>query len=340
MATIKEIAQITNCSPSTVSIVLSGKACERNISDATQQKVWDAAKRLGYHTNIAARSLRGGIGADELQIAMIWAQDFRAIMMIRFWDGMRQAVENENTDIRLVIIPYVNGHLKEVRALTHASDCHAAIICNASEEDLEFLENTKLSIPVVLYNRFCPGYCSVNVDDSMIGALAARALISQNCENAAIVTGEAVFKGMDIRIQGFILEGRLHNLDVSGVYRCGNSTRDGYAVTKRQLLESWSNQLPDGIFCSSTMIAHGMLRAFAEEGFDKRALPKIIAVGNGIEDQDRHSVPSLSVVDIPMENMAKKCLSLILGLLSGETESSTSIMLETSYIPRETCGPI
>ena len=66
MVTIKQIAQEVGISSSTVSIVLGGKAAERKISTATQEKIFAAAARLGYQPNMAARSLRGGSGANEL----------------------------------------------------------------------------------------------------------------------------------------------------------------------------------------------------------------------------------------------------------------------------------
>ena len=59
MVTIKQIAQEVGISPSTVSIVLGGKAAERKISKETQQKIYSAAARLGYQPNMAARSLCG-----------------------------------------------------------------------------------------------------------------------------------------------------------------------------------------------------------------------------------------------------------------------------------------
>ena len=69
MVTIKQIAQEVGISSSTVSIVLGGKAAERKISTATQEKIFAAAARLGYQPNMAARSLRGGSGANELVVA-------------------------------------------------------------------------------------------------------------------------------------------------------------------------------------------------------------------------------------------------------------------------------
>lgn len=69
---------------------------------------------------------------------MFWAQDFRASMMLRFWDGLRAEIEKTARPVRLVIYPYVNDHLKESEALTSGANCHAAIICNASYADRSF----------------------------------------------------------------------------------------------------------------------------------------------------------------------------------------------------------
>ncbi len=55
MVTIKQIAQEVGISSSTVSIVLGGKAAERKISTATQEKI--LRRRHGcYQPNMAARS--------------------------------------------------------------------------------------------------------------------------------------------------------------------------------------------------------------------------------------------------------------------------------------------
>lgn len=339
MVTIKQIAQEVGISPSTVSIVLSGKGEERKISAQTQKRILEAAAALGYQPNIAARSLRGGGGADELQIAMFWAQDFRASMMVRFWDGLRSALEGlRQRRVRLVIYPYNNDHLSECRALTSASDCHAAIICNASYKDLQFLEDTQLAIPVVLYNRMCPGYCSVNVDDAAMGALAARAMISQGCTTASILTGTPVFEGMEVRTQGFALEGSRYGMEVLSTTYCENSMRGGYEMARRRLTTSWKKDLPQAVFCGSAMIAHGLIRALWESGLPRESWPKLVSVGNGNEDQDELSVPSLSVVRLPMEKMAEECLHLLLELMDGKITQPVSRMLEVSYVARETCG--
>ena len=339
MVTIKEIAQSIGISPSTVSIVLGGKAAERKISTKTQQKIFDAANQMGYRPNIAARSLRGGSGAQELQVAVFWAQDFRASMLARFLEGLRQNISRYQHPVRLVVYPYQNDSLKDIAALTSASDCHAAIICNASHTDMEFLESTQLAIPVVLYNRACGSYASVNVDDAQMGALAARAFASQGCRTAAILTSPPVFEGMEIRVQGFLLEGSNHGLTVTETRYCENSLTGGHDAVCCRLRQNWTTSMPDALFCGSAMIAHGALRAFWEAGLSPKEQPKVIAIGNGSDEQDAYSVPSLSVVRLPMEQMASACLELLLDTVAGGPPPAP-MLLPVKYIPRESCGPI
>ena len=51
---IKQIAERLNISPSTVSVVLSGKGDEMRISKATQEIVQKMAQEMNYHPNVYA----------------------------------------------------------------------------------------------------------------------------------------------------------------------------------------------------------------------------------------------------------------------------------------------
>lgn len=335
MVTIKQIAQEVGISPSTVSIVLGGKAAERKISKETQKRIYAAAARLGYQPNMAARSLRGGSGADELVIAMFWAQDFRASMMVRFWDGLRAEMERSGRRVRLVIYPYNNDHLAECEALTNGANCHAALVCNASYADLEFLEQTQLPMPVVLYNRQCKGYSSVNVDDVKMGAMAAEHFAQRGDRNAVVLTGMPVFDGMKDRTSGFQQEGERLGMQVELAPYCENSASGGYDAAMQCLKGTWRRQHPDAIFCGSSAIAHGVMRAFFEAGTPVQQMPHLIAIGNGAEENDAFSIPSLSVIRLPMEQMACECFRLILEQLDGKLAEPVSRMLAVEYLQRE-----
>lgn len=336
MVTIKQVAQEVGISPSTVSIVLGGKAAERKISKETQQKIYSAAARLGYRPNIAARSLRDG-STNELIIAMFWAQDFRASMIARFWDGLRDEIKKSGRPVRLVLYPYSSDHLKDYSALTNGANCHAAIICNASYADLQFLEDTQLPIPVVLYNRQCKGYCSACIDDVKTGALAAKVFSDNGCKTAFILSGQPISNGLENRIHGFCSEAGRHDLQVTPSY-CENSVRGGYEAVVNRLNREWSETRPDAIFCGSSAIAHGAIHAFYKAGISGSQLPKLIAVGDGSEEMDEFAVPSLSVIHLPMEQMARECFRLALDLLDGKITAPESRLFPVEYIARESCG--
>src|SRR5579859_3997826 len=57
--TMADVARVAGVSPTTVSYVLTN-AAHQKISDATRQRVLDAASRLAYAPSAAARALRTG----------------------------------------------------------------------------------------------------------------------------------------------------------------------------------------------------------------------------------------------------------------------------------------
>ena len=340
MTTIKELAKELGISPSTVSVVLSGKAAERKISDATQKKVLKAAARCGYQPNIAARRLKDGYGADELQIAIFWALDFRASMVARFMEGVRRQLLEQKQRVRLVVHPYETGKLSEARALFSASDCHAAIVGNASKTDLDYLEYVKPIIPTVLYNRTSEKFCSATMDHKQIGMLAADAFADNGGKKAIIISNQTVFSAMDLRIQSFITQAEQRGLDVTGTYFCNGSAEDSCGLVKSLLRQFGTDAMPDSIFCGSSMTAHGVLRALWENRVDVPGKVKIVAIGNGLEEDDACTIPSLSVIKIHMEEVGAECIKILLDLINGDVNAPHVRTLPVEYIPRESCGPL
>ena len=60
MVTIKRIAEDANVSVSTVSIVLGRRSDQLKVSAATQKKVLESAKKLGYCRNLLASQMQSG----------------------------------------------------------------------------------------------------------------------------------------------------------------------------------------------------------------------------------------------------------------------------------------
>ncbi len=203
MANIKDVAKLAGVSQSTVSIVLNGKSDARMISKATQKKVYDAVKRLDYHPNVAARRLResGQVGKS---VALFWANDFRAPMMVRFFRGLEEALEESGgEEIEITIHPYINDKLYKEEPFLISNKCNAIIVANASEKDLRFLDSIDPLVPLVLYNRPSAKYSTVSVDDEKIGKAAAVHLCKKGYKRPALLTAEYAFEGMKTRDTSF-----------------------------------------------------------------------------------------------------------------------------------------
>lgn len=340
MITIKELARELGISPSTVSIVLNGKSVERKISKETQEKVIQAAARHGYQANIAARRLKSRYGADELQIAIFWAQDFRASMMARFLEGVRKQLDEQGRQVRLAVYPYESGKLKDVHALFSASDCHAAIVGNASESDLEYLKQVPPIIPTVLYNRTSDRFSSATMDHTQIGMLAADALADNGVKSACIVWNHSIFSMMDARVQAFSAQAKKRGIEMIGTYFCNGSAMDSCGLMKSLLTQYGTDKIPDGIFCGSSMTAHGVLRALWENRIEIPTRIKLIGVGNGLEEDDECTIPSLSVIRIHMEKVAAECVKILMDQVDGKTHGICNRVFSVEYVPRETCGPL
>lgn len=331
MLTIKQLAAEAGVSPSTVSIVLGGKSEMRRIPLATQKKVLDTALRLGYRPNISARRLRDR-SDTALILTVFWASDFRAPMMIRFLRGLQNAVLQKNQPFEIIIHPYRNDQLD--LSLQALGQCNAAIICNASGPDLAFLESRDFSIPVVLYNRKSAKYSSAGVDDFLMGALPAQIFAARGHLRAAVLTSESVFPGMSIRITSFCEEAKKAGITVQ-IIEQDNSMRGGHMGG----LEIGSlKPVPDCVFCLSDYLAIGALRAFQDVGLQVPVDLELISIGNGDRELEEYASTALSVMELPMEEMAETCFSMVLDLLQDKSPVLREICLPTAYITRESCG--
>lgn len=311
MASIKDVATAAGVSLSTASIVINGKSEERKISKKTQKKVLDAMHSLNYIPNVSAKSLRRGDSQNYI-VALFWNFDFRSTMMHRFLFGVQKKIIESHSNMSIVIHPYQTGNLKKEEQSFLSGEFHAAIIANADSNDLDYLNKSKFRVPIILYNRLLEGYCSVNVDDKNIGRLAADHLFSKGYRRPAVVHGTQNFPGAAKREEGFFERMKEHGLILpeNRFIFAGNSIKGGYECGQ-MMLKAQNIDMADCYFCSSDFIALGLMNAWA----DKKLIPNkigIIAIGNNDPQYSKYHVPSLSVINMPIEEMAEQCCQFLI----------------------------
>ncbi len=315
MASIKDVAEMAGVSLSTASIVVNGKAEERKISEKTQRRVLQTMQELNYIPNVSAKTLRKGESQSYI-VALFWHFDFRAMIMHRFLSGMQQRIAETGANISVIVHPYRTGSLQKNHANFQGGEFHAAIIANAGADDLAYLQRENFPIPIILYNRQLDGYCSVNVDDRKMGFMAADHLYRQGYRRPCVIHGLQSFPGATRRNEGFVERMQEYGTDIAereiirtdsslcGGFECGTSLL-------KQMKYVPEEQMPDSFFCSSDFIAMGLVNAWAGTDLVPEKIG-VIAVGNNDPQYSMYHAPSLTVINMPIEEMGAECCQLLI----------------------------
>lgn len=336
MASIKEIAKLANVSQGTASMVLNGKGDQYRISAVTQQKIVEAAKQLNYQPNISARRLRSGGETVLPIIALFWSMDVRTALISRFLLGLQRAFQSLDQEYELMIQPFVGDKLSEVNSLLTGTRYNGAIIANPTELDELFLKEANLLVPIVLYQRSSDQYCCVKVDSYKTGQQVAELFASRVHHTVGLLVPDVSSTAIQLRQQGFTARASELGLALSEQHTlyADFSEKGGYEAMLRLLKQQ--EKLPTAMFAISDQMAVGALKALHEQG--KRVPDDMELVGYDDDAVTRFTIPALSTVHLPVEEMAAACAALLNDMLQHRQLEPVSQSFEPHLILRDSCG--
>lgn len=331
MATIKEIAEKAGVSVGTVSFILNGKSEKMRISAATQERVLEVARDLGYLPSISARRLRNSEEKQTPVITILWTLDARASLISRFLQGIQKRSSFKDGMFELLIQPYENGKLNEVESLNTGTRFNGAIIANASEEDLNYLEKTNLNVPIVLYQRYSKKYSTVNVDSKLSGKEVAEYLFEKGHKKVGLVVPTISSQAVDYRLEGFLKA--VEDLGMENLYilRDTFTEQGGYSVIKS--LAKKKKELPTALFFLSDPMAVGALLACHEFGI--RVPDDLEIIGHDNDDQTAFTFPPLTTVHLPVEEMAVASVNQLLDIINHRLTTPVSLQFRSELVIRK-----
>ncbi|MDM5336406.1 LacI family DNA-binding transcriptional regulator [Fictibacillus enclensis] len=335
MASIKEIAKLAAVSAGTASFVLNGKGDQMRISKSTQERVLAAAKELGYLPNISAKRLRSKGDKVIPVIAILWTIDTRTALISRFLQGVHERFRNSEQEFEVLIEPYESSKLHQLQSLITGTRFNGAIIANASDEDLAYLENHKISVPVVLYQRKSKTYSTVSVDSYEAGSKVADLFQSRGHKRVGMIVPQISSQAVQLRQEGFVHT--CASLGLELLQQCkvtGSFSEEGGYESAKQLLGR--KELPSAIFVLSDQMATGALTALHEAGV--RVPEDIEIVGHDNNENTKFTIPSLTTVHLPVEEMADACISTIIELIEDQQKSPIATSFKTNFVFRKSCG--
>jgi LacI family transcriptional regulator len=306
--TIQDIARELNVTASTVSRALNGHPA---ISEATKKAVSRTAKRLDYHHNKIASSLR--LGRTRIIGVMIPSAE------INFFGSVVHGIEKVASEMDYSVLMFQSNELvafekKGVETFLRSRvDCVLASLSKETTDPDHYLKIKKRGVPLILFDRANDslGVPSVVINDYQGAYNATVHLIQQGCHRIAHIAGQQHVMIFRQRLQGYMDALRHHNIEVDEdtiVY--GKVTIESGRECMNQLLTR--SKIPDGVFAVEDFTALGAMQALKEA--DKKIPDDVALIGFANEAFGEYISPSLSTVDQQTIRMGEEAARLFFEL--------------------------
>ncbi|WP_269714767.1 LacI family DNA-binding transcriptional regulator [Caulobacter sp. NIBR2454] len=326
--TIYDLASLAGVSAATVSRALAGKGM---VSAATEERIRALADKHGFRPSSFARNLRikrrGAIGV-VIPLGHERAQHISDPFFMTMIGCLADELTERGFELVLSrVIPDREDWLEEMIA---ADRVDGFIIIGQSDQSAILDAAAQHYLPMVAWGAFAPGqaHCSVGTDNFLGGRLATLHLIERGCKNIAFF-GNA--KAIEIRHR---LEGaRAAIADSKGAANLveipTHLAAELNSAEIAQFLDE-AEQLPDGVFAASDMIALSAIQAFAARGVHAPRDVKVV----GFDDlaMARTSMPALTTVRQDVAAGATQLVECLLKRVEGKRTGS--VVLDPELIVR------
>ncbi|MFT8736446.1 MAG: LacI family DNA-binding transcriptional regulator [Zymomonas mobilis] len=334
MVTIRDVAAMSGASIKTVSRVLNN---EPNVRPEMRERVLQAAHKLNYHPNMAARSLAG---RQSYMIGLFY-ENPSPNYVVNIQTGALDRLRGE--PYRLLMFPVEN--FKEFHgnmiAIIRSSGLAGVILTQPLSNDPEIMEEMDQSgVPYVRVAGTEPraGSPCVTIKDMIAAREMTRYLIGLGHQDIAFIRGNPVHPASNARFEGYCYAlksaGIPFNPDlvVAGDFRFSSgleAARKIFALNPR----------PTAVFSSNDDMAAGIVQAAHEHGI---SIPRELSVV-GFDDSQLASIvwPRITTMRQPISAMAYTATDIILNLLENgwNTEEIKNVELDHALIIRDSAGP-
>lgn len=334
--TSHDVAELAGVSRTTVSFVFNDDK-QYSVRPETRQKVREAARKLSYYPNASARALAS---KQAKAIGLIMTRDPHYIAADNFLPqiigGLLDVVKEKQISL---LIEWVEPgeQTQTYLSLTQAKHIDGMILLTPRFDDPGLKALEQLGIPCVILGQV-PGsnLPFVDIDNCAAAHMAVNHLIELGHTRIACITNAQLsYSSASQRLLGYrqaLVDAGL-DLDETLVREADFDSTSGYAAMQ-DLLDSGCNF--SAVFAGSDIVALGAMSAIHAAGL---TIPGDISIV-GFDDipEAAHYYPGLTSVHVPANEIARQSCHLLMHLMKGDPLASTSILLPTELISRQsTC---
>ncbi|MGO9110346.1 MAG: LacI family DNA-binding transcriptional regulator [Thermoguttaceae bacterium] len=326
---MRDVAVAAGISPTSVSMILNGR--HESFPPATRDRVYDAARRLGYRANRLARNL-----------------------VRRHSDMIGVIIEYVDNPFFAGLAAYLNRRVAEhsFQALFEITELSASADVRARAADVLLDWNVDgllhwwneayglgvaalTSTPVVYFGSAAPNDIadSVILDDYGAAGMAARHLIELGHRRIAHLSRRTSIRSA--RTAALVDALRGANLPAPVVLECPNETAEEARAVVREL--SSCAQRPTAIFCHNDVMAFGAFRGLRDAGV--RVPHDVSLVGFDNAWAAEYLDPPLTTVLFPYHEIIDRSLAFLLNRIAGKANEPQRLVLPGELVVRGSTAP-
>ncbi len=328
--TVRDVAQLAGVSPGTVSKALNGQG---KLRDETRQRVQEAADKLRFQPNHAARSLVGG---RTYTVGMLTSDSFG-----RFTLPLMEGIE-DSLGAGQVSTLLCDGRGDVLRERHYISELlnrrvDGIVVTGRRPDARRSVGSLPIPVVYVLSRSDDPDDLTVTNDDEQGARLAVEHLVAVGRTRLAYVSGPGHHLSTVLRQQGF----------EDAVARAGVEAED---VLLGHWSEAWGRTAAglllrrpdgarvDGVFCGSDQIARGLTDGLREAGL---RVPDDVSVV-GFDNWDvmvEAARPPLTTVDPRLVRLGRLSASRLLTAIDGGELGAGVVAQPCELVVRESSAP-
>ncbi len=327
---LADVAALAGVSAPTVSKVINGRD---DVAEATRVRVQAALAKLGYESPAQRRSRSTGPALVELVF-----HGLHSSYSLDVITGIVESAAEEGVEIVLSSVKPARlaGIDHEQWSQRLAESGRKGLILVTSEVTAGHLASfRRRRIPVVVIDPLSPpdpGYVSIGATNWAGGKAATEHLIALGHRRIAFLGGPDEVECSVARLHGYLAALRGGGIPTDPDYVLpGRFNRESGVSGARSLLGI--KEPPTAIFAANDLIALGVLDEARNQGISVPG--QLSVVGFDGTDLTEQSVPRLTSVAQPLQEMGWAALRTVLRLAKGEALESNYVELATRLVVRE-----
>lgn len=330
--TIHDVAKRLDLSITTVSRALDGYD---DVAESTRQLVISTARKLGYTPNRAARQLRRQKAETIGFILPAGAQHFAEPFFTEFIAGLGNELASRNYDLLVSAVASENDEREMYQRWANGGKVDGFILNRLRLKDWRVKFLTKQHLPFATLDYSGEGrYPCIRVDGAEGFVELLEHIHKNGFRKFAFIGGPENLVNQAERLEWFRQAIQFHGLVL-----------DEKLITTADLTSAGGFQLaiellslpdpPDAILCVNDETAFGVLHAAHRQGL---TIGRQLAVAgfDGVQDA-KHSEPPLTTLDIPVFDIARQLVDMLLKTIVGDMVSSP-VFIKPNLLIRPSTG--